>query len=310
MVLDPQMRPFKYDSVKIDVIDINGKKENVINEQRTSNASNFSEKFSVFSGEYKFKNELKLGEWKIQVQVNSAKRLTIKKFFVAEETKKKIKIFMYAPNAISSDDSEVFLNIFAKDSFGNTVKDTVFTSATLVNAAGQYIARSKKALGVNGKINEISFNLRDDFGIQRISQNYTIRFIAKLHAFSDDSDEAEKDVKVNNGGSHYIVPELPRYFKAGMSYNFKAKVYTVNGDLEDQRGMQVIARAKFNNDRNREHSDSAILKNGIVEFNLPTLENAETMTLTLEIVNFMVENKIYAQKKDARILQVTVYNSK
>ena len=138
---------------------------------------------------------------------------------------------------------------------------------------------------------EILSNLEDDFGIRRVNQNYNIQFKASLY-YEGTKDEAKKYVTVVNGGRHYIVPELPPYFKAGVSYNFKAKVYRVNGDLEDQKGMQVIARAKFNNAPNREHSDSAILKDGIAEFNMPTLEYANTMTLSLEIVNFKMEKTI------------------
>lgn len=301
MVLDPEAKPFKYESIKVELCNEGNRTITITNEQRTSN-------FSVITGKYKLGDEPTMGEWKIQVQVNSVAPPTVKSFFVAKESKKFIKIFVNGPNAISSHDSEVSLNIYAKNSLERIVEGTVFIEATIFNDGGSLIETSKK-LYVSGTESKISFNLEDDFGVRRVLQNYKIKFKLSL-TYQGISYEAEKDVRVVNGGRHYIVPELSHYFLAGMSYNFKAKVYTVNGDLEDRRGMQVIARAKFDNSPNKEHSDSAILKNGVVEFNLPTFENANTMTLSLEIVNFKVEKKIYAQSDNARILQVTVFNSK
>lgn len=300
IVLDPEMRPFKYDRIKIKLIN-SIENKTIVDEQRTSN-------FSVFPGKYKLGTEPTRGKWEIQVQINNAVLKTAKTFFVAEESKKLLKIFLNAPNAISSQDNGFNLNIFVQNSHGKTVKRIINTQAKIFNEANRLIATSEKALGVNGKGSKISFNLRDDLGLQRVSQNYTIKLRSTLNDFSDFY-EAERTVKIVHGGRHYIVPDLPRLFKPGMYYSFKAKVYTFNGILEEKRAMQVIARATFSNDPNREHSDSVILKNGVAEFILPTFENAETMTISLEIVGYNVKHTIYAEKPDARILKVFVKSS-
>lgn len=295
LVLDSDTKPYNYKHINVNVLDGSNNIVRKYSEKVASDTMVFSKNFTLSSA-------LRIGEWKIQVQVDDGKKVS-KSFFVAKENTEVVKIFVESPSVVSSIDKDFSINIYAKYSFGGFYKGKVQVLTRLFSENGIEIDRKFKELSISSEINNLPINTMSDFSLKRITQNYIVKFQISLLDFPY---KAHKEVKIRFGGRHYIDLQAPKYFTQGSPYNFKAKIFRLNGQLEDSQAMVVTAKAKFG--EFVFSGASAILYEGLVSFSLSTPANASSLTLEVKINGHMVTKIIPMDSSPTQPIQIFTKN--
>lgn len=302
IVLDADTKPFKFDNIKVNVIDGRNNTVRTFSEGRTSD-------FGIFGGNFTLSSHPSIGRWRILVQIDDAKVKISKSFMVSDESRNFIEVVTYAPHIVSAFDEEITLRISTKDLSGKLVNGEATVTANILNERNQQIRSKVKQLTLDGSRNLLIFNFRNDLGLQRIIQDYKIKFTTSVKVLGQ-TYKSEKEVKLVSGGKHYAVIEGPGSFKPGFNYTFQAKVYRLDGKPENDQMMQVVVQALLSKNPDRYFDDSVVLRNGMVSFVIPTRADTREMVLEVEIPNFKSEKTIPAMDRNVKSLDVTTKTEK
>lgn len=294
VVLDPETKPFNFSTITVSILDSN---DTVFGSPKTIERSS---DFSIYSGNFKLPDDLNMGKWKINIQVNNDTKTTSKHFFVSEISKTELQVYMEVPSVVSYLDRDIILTVFLQDKFKKFVNGTVEVSAELYSPSRRRLSSKQKRLNVNGQQNKLTFSLRNDLNIRNVLGDMTVEFKSTHLGHS-----SSKSVVIKPIGRHYIELQFSKKFIPGMVYKYAVNVFRIDGTLEDKQEMMVKSRVSFSNDPNHLYSESRVLKKGKAEFNVTTNADSETMTLKVDITDYSVTETIQAYETDVRVLLVS-----
>lgn len=275
LVLDANTRPFEYNRMSVKILNEENISVQNFDVQRNSN-------YGVFSSNFSLSHALIEAKWEMRVQVDNGKKVSTS-FLIAKETKKLIKIYIDGAEKITSRDTEIKLNVYAKYSSGNFYSGEAVVTAILMNEVNTEVTRSNKQLHLKKGNNELIFDVYSDLTLTQINQNFNV-----LVTVTVESSEATKNVEIIQGGKHYIVLEIPPFFTPGVSFRFNAQLYNINGMIADNVTKLVTAKATFGNVRNGDYAAAGYTRDGEVSLNISTNENATNMNLEV----FIDEHKL------------------
>lgn len=305
VVLDPETRPFKYDTIDVTIFDgINDILEPSETIKRTSN-------YSIYSGNFVLSDDPNMGKWKINVRVNNDNKVTSKHFFVSEKSKTDKQVYMEVPSIISHLNRDIPLTVYVQDKFYKFITGTINVKAELYSSNKIRKNMKEKSIKVEGQHNTLSFSLIDDLKITNVISDLTVEFEATYE--QNPSIKSYSSVVIKPLGRHRIKFDFyksRKRFLPGSFYNFAVKVFRIDRTLEDEQGILVTARMNFTNDPSHLHSDSKVLNEGMAEFKVTTKADSQTMTLKVEIEGHTVTETIEAYEKNARILLISVDNKR
>lgn len=269
--LDYDTKPYKFNEISVDVLN---SRDKVI---RTFNKT---PKDFKFNSSFEIPNEANSGEWKLHVRINKIPVITKKIFHIQNVVDNRVKVFIEVPSKVSIYQNEVTVNVFAKhftDMYASGKAKV--TAKFLVPMIDFALAEKTKVVKLSGPSNAVSFNFKQDFNINILSDDSKISFEVE---FTDDlsgnSYAESREIDLSSGGK-YEIRLNSQPFLPGFDHEITINLFTLDGQKITQ-SMKVSMELKYSNSDVKYLKDD-ILQNGKVTFTLQPPENAREISMKL-----------------------------
>lgn len=244
LVLDGETKPI--DSMKVDIFISDGA------DNRIKQFIDVDLKKGVFQSELQLSDSPVLGNWKIQVEV--AKKQTVKEFEVAEYTLPKFEVMLDANPDAYFKDGKIRATVRAKYTFGKIAKGTATVTAQVDNFYGWQSMKTEvsKSVEVNGK-KPIEFDIAEELKISSTDHEKKVFLYASfVEELTSREQNATAIVTIHPNRHKVQLKTSSKTFKPKLPFEITAIVQGQDGVPANDETNPVEVKIKFFHDKMRE----------------------------------------------------------
>ncbi|XP_070504796.1 thioester-containing protein 1 allele R1-like [Chironomus tepperi] len=285
IVIDSRLGPYDVKSIKIQLLDPEGRIVNEINEK----LDNFD---GVYTGQFKLGNKTPLGVWRITAVIDEHHKLIKSKEFGVKIYKRpKITAFVTTKDDHLLTTSILKLSIYAKNIAGYFVSGDAQLTITCTTT-GQVIL-SESFTNITG-IHTVQYKAHEDLKANTTTKlDYTATVV-----FTDPESgiSANKSTKftVHADNSPKIEANHPKRFLPGFPFGIKVSIYDWTEKLIESTAERVVIRliCRLQNGEIRTDVYDSDIKRGVVIVNALIPEDAEELTVKIQYLWVKYEKEI------------------